>query len=233
MIALTKKGRQPVEVVGILGDQHHPFIHKDYLTFALDTGKRYGVNRWVNAGDEVDQCGLGNYDNDPDGMSPGDEYLAAMESIQPWYKAFPKMDIMESNHGMRPFKKAFKAGIPKAYLRTYKEFMQCPEGWNWHHRLIINKVMYFHGEPHSGQLAAVNAAKANRMSCVIGHIHSYGGANYSRNFKDEIFGLNVGCGIDEKAYAFHYAKEMPTRPTLGMGIVIDGREALFISMGSK
>jgi hypothetical protein len=232
MIAMTKKGRKPLEVVGILGDMHHPFCHKNYLEFVKDAGKRYGVTKWVCIGDELDQCSLSSYDGDPDGQSAGDEYIAAMGSIQPWYKAFPNLAILESNHGIRPFKKAFRAGIPKAYIRTYKEFMKCPEGWNWHSRLILQGVTYFHGEPHSGQMAAMTAAKANRMSAVIGHIHGHGGVNYSRNFKDEIFGLNVGCGIDEKAYGFHYAKELPTRPTLGMGVVIDGKEALFITMGS-
>jgi hypothetical protein len=230
MIALTKKGRQPLCVVGAIGDMHHPFCHKDYLRFVKDTGRRFGVTKWVCMGDELDQCGLSDYTNDPDGLSPGQEYLEAMESIKPWFKAFPNLDIMESNHGLRPFKKAFKAGIPRAYLRTYKEFMCSPPGWNWMHRQITQGVLYFHGEPHSGQMAAINAAKANRSSAVLGHIHSFGGVNYSRNFKDEVFGLNVGCGIDEKAYAFHYARELPARATLGMGIIIDGREAHFIPM---
>jgi hypothetical protein len=230
MIALTRKGRKPISVVGHIGDQHHPFCHPEYLPFVLDTGRRYGVTRWINHGDELDQCGLSDYVLDPDGMSPGEEYMAAMASIQPWYKALPVMDILESNHGLRPFKRAKKSGIPRAYLRTYKEFMKCPPGWNWHQRLVVNNVLHIHGEPHNGQMAALNAAKVNRMSTAIGHVHSFGGVNYSRNFKDEIFAMNVGCGIDEKAYAFHYASDMPQRATLGMGITIDGREALFIPM---
>ena len=232
MIALTKKGRQPVEIVGSIGDQHHPFCHKHYLEFVKDTGRRYGVTRWVNQGDELDNCALSDYDSDPDGMSAGDEYAEAMKSIQPWYKAFPKMDILESNHGLRPFKRAKKSSTPRAFIREYHEFMKSPPGWVWHPRLVINHALYIHGEPHNGQMAAINAAKANRSSVIIGHVHSFGGVNYSRNFKDEIFALNSGCGIDEKAYAFHYAKDMPQRPTLGMGIIIDGREALFIPMGT-
>jgi hypothetical protein len=231
MIALTKKGRQPLEVVGHIGDQHHPFCHKHYLEFVLDTGKRYGVTRWVNQGDELDNCSISDYATDPDGMSPGDEFKAAMESIKPWYKAIPVMDILESNHGLRPFKLAKKAGLPKVWLQAYRGAMQSPPGWKWQSRLIRNNYLSIHGEPHNGQMASITAAKMNRMSTVIGHVHSFGGVLYSRNFKDEIFGLNVGCGIDEKAYAFHYAKELPQRATLGMGIVIDGREAIYVPMG--
>jgi hypothetical protein len=219
------------DTVGIIGDMHHPFCHPNYLEFVRDTFRKYGVTKAVCAGDEWDNCALSEYDDDPDGLSPGDERMAALESIQPWYKAFPKLEVMESNHGLRPFKKAMRAGIPRAYLRGYREFMQAPIGWQWHKRLIIKNVLYIHGEPHNGQLAAINAAKANRISTVIGHVHSYGGCLYSRTNKDEIFGLNVGCGIEQNAYAFQYADSMPARPTLGVGIVRQGKEAIYVPMG--
>jgi hypothetical protein len=45
-----------------------------------------------------------------------------------------------------------------------------------------------------------------------------------------IFGMNVGCGVDVKAYAMAYGKVYPKKPTLGCGIVIDGKIALFIPM---
>lgn len=216
--------------VGVLGDKHHPFCHPHYLEFVKDVGRKYGVTKWVDAGDEWDNCALSDYDSDPDGMSAGDERKAALEASQAWYKAFPRLDILESNHGLRPFKKAFRAGIPRSYLKSYREFMGAPPGWVWHKRLILQNVLYIHGEPHNGQLAAINAAKANRMSTVIGHVHSFGGVNYNRTHKDEVFGLNVGCGIDETKYAFHYADAHPSRPTLGMGIIKDGREAFFVPM---
>lgn len=216
--------------VGVIGDLHHPFCHPNYLEFVKDTCRRFKVTRPVCAGDEWDNCALSDYDDDPDGMSPGDERLAALEASMPWYKAFPKLDLLESNHGLRPFKKAFRAGIPRAYIRSYREFMEAPIGWAWHKRLILQNVLYIHGEPHNGQSAAINACKANRISTVIGHVHAFAGVNYSRTHKDEIFGLNVGCGINEKAYAFHYADAIPARPTLGMGIIKDGKEAFFVPM---
>jgi hypothetical protein len=79
-------------------------------------------------------------------------------------------------------------------------------------------------------MGALNRAKDNRQSTVIGHIHSFGGVMYSASEIDMIFGLNVGCGIDVNAYAVAYAKQFAKRPTLGCGIVIDGKIGLFIPM---
>ena len=181
-------------------------------------------------GDEWDQAGLGRFDKDPDGLSPGDERIAALEASQKWYKRFPIMDVLESNHGVRPFKTAFRAGIPTDYMKSYQEFTGAPKGWVWSTRLMIDDVMYFHGDPFSGKDAAMNAANKNRVSCVIGHVHSFGGVQYHKSFKDEIFGLNVGCGINDLAYPFRYAQNNAARPTLGCGVIIDGREAFFVPM---
>lgn len=214
----------------VIGDMHAPFTHPEYLEFIKDAKRRFGCNVVVNIGDETDQAALSRYDSDPDGMSAGDEHSAALEALKPWYKTFPTMTVLESNHGVRPFKRAFRAGIPSAYMRTYTEFMRSPNGWQWTKRLVLDGVLYFHGEPFSGKDGAINAALKNRCSSVIGHIHTHGGAQYHRAFKDEIFGLNVGCGIDDKAYPFKYAQDNATRPTLGCGVIIDGREAFFVPM---
>ena len=69
-----------------------------------------------------------------------------------------------------------------------------------------------------------------RMSCAIGHVHCFGGVQYSSSTKDMIFGLNSGCGIDIKRYAFAYGSNFSVRPTLGCGVVIEGEHAYFEKM---
>lgn len=218
--------------VGILGDIHCPFDHKDYLEFCQDTFSDYGVDLTVDIGDEIDFHGISRFDIDPNGLSPKDEFIRGLEHLKRYYKAFPNMIVVESNHTARPFRAAFKAGIPALFMRSYKEFLQAPKGWNWHERFTIDGVMYEHGEGYTGKQAHLNAALANRQSTVIGHVHSFGGAQYSA-VKDKsklIFGLNVGCGINIDSYCFNYAKVYPNRPTLGCGIVLDGEEAFFVPM---
>ena len=214
----------------VIGDQHRPFEHPLYLKFCQDTYKRFGCNKVVNIGDEWDQCALSRYDSDPDGMSAGEEQLAAVEASKPWYKAFPEMTLVESNHGLRIFKKAFSAGIPRIYMKAYRDFQEAPVGWVWKPNVIIDKVLYFHGEPFAGIHGHVNAAAKHRMSVVIGHIHCHAGVQYSRALRSEIFGMNVGCGIDDTTYPFRYAQENASKPVLGCGVVLGGKEAIFVPM---
>jgi hypothetical protein len=122
-------------------DLHHPFCHKHALEFVLDVKARFKCDTVVQLGDELDMAALSRYDSDPDGMSAGDELKAAKVSLKPWFKAIPKLKLVESNHTIRPFKKAFSAGIPKAYLKSYSEFLDAPSGWSWEPRLFIDGVM--------------------------------------------------------------------------------------------
>ena len=214
----------------VISDTHEPFAHPHAIQFLEDVKHRFKCNKVVHIGDELDQAALSNFDSNPDGMSAGDELKAGQQAMKKWYKAFPNVDVMESNHGVRPFKKAFRAGIPTAYVRGYREFMKAPPGWNWFPKLFIDGVMYFHGEPFAGQTGHINAANKTRNSVVIGHLHCGGGVQYMQTHKDRIFALNVGCLINDKTYPFKYAENHATRPTLGCGVVLDGREAFFVPM---
>ena len=48
-----------------------------------------------------------------------------------------------------------------------------------------------------------------------------------------VFGLNVGCGIDDEAYAFVYGKHSRNRVTLGCGVVFGPEQAIFVPMGKE
>ena len=214
----------------ILGDQHRPFEHPDYLKFCKDTYKRYNCNKVVNIGDEWDNCALSRFDKDPEGMTAKDEYEAALDASKAWYKAFPTQQVVESNHGLRPFKTAFVAGLPKVYMKSYSEFTKAPKGWTWHTHVVIDGVLYFHGEPFSGESGHIRAMMKHRRSVVIGHIHAFAGVNYSQSAHDQLFAMNVGCGINDKTFPFNYAKNQATRPVLGCGVVLKGKEAIFVPM---
>ena len=94
----------------------------------------------------------------------------------------------------------------------------------------LDGVLYEHGTGSSGKDAAFNRAVAQRCSVVMGHIHSFAGVKYHANPFSRIFGLNVGCGLDIRLYAFEYAKMTVHRPVLGCGIVVDGDVGLFVPM---
>lgn len=225
-----KTKKQHKEIVLAVPDIHAPFQHPGTLDFLADLMREWKPTRIVNLGDEIDACALSFHDTDPDGMNAGQEHREALKFMRQLYKVMPKVDVCTSNHTARPFRRAFKFGIPTLFLKQYHEFMEAPPGWTWADHHEIDGVRYEHGEGFSGADAHVKAMTKNRQSVVIGHVHSYAGVSYSATAKDMLFGMNAGCLIDNNAYAFAYGKKFPNKPILGAGIVVEGHHALFIPM---
>ncbi len=220
---MSKKAKHTVLV---LADTQNPFEHPDYLAFTKAVHRKYGCDLVVHVGDEADQHTLGSFDPDPDGMSGGDELRATVESLKPYYRAFPNVMVCESNHTARIFRKAFRHGIPRGYLRDYRDFLGAPKGWQWADKWEIDGVIYQHGEGYSGQAGALNAAKDNLAPTVIGHLHSEAGILSWANSKVLIWAMNVGSGIDKDAYAFAYGKKLRKKPILSCGVVVKGQPVL-------
>ena len=205
----------------IIGDMHAPFTHPKYLRFCLDIAESWRIDRVVNIGDVVDMHAISRHETDPNGHSAERESELAYEEIQRWHVAFPKALVCEGNHDARVLRAARSAGIPDRYVKTHNELWSTP-GWNWQFSHEIDGVLYEHGTGSSGRDAAFLRAKEKRRSLVMGHTHTTLGVKWHTNERDRIFGLNVGCGIDIRAYAFAYGRPFPSRPTLGCGVVIDG-----------
>jgi hypothetical protein len=218
-----------MSIVLVIPDLQYPFAHKDHLDFLKTVAKKFKPNRIINIGDEVDFHAISEWDHDPDGLSAGDELKAGIGDLKRLYEIFPTVQVCTSNHTARPFRRAKKYGIPSAFIRDYREFLKAPKGWTWADSWEIDGVKYQHGEGFSGQAGALKAALTNMQSTVIGHIHSHAGIQYSANSRYLVFGFNVGCLIDRHSYAFAYGKNMPNKPILGCGIIIDGIP-LFIPM---
>ena len=215
----------------VIGDTHEPFTHQNYRAFCVEIANYFRCDRVFHIGDEVDNHAISYHESNPDGMSAGHEFEQAYDAMQLWFRDFPVVDICIGNHSALNFRKAHTAGLPKKFLKTYNQVWDAPDTWNWAWEHRFGDVLLEHGINSSGQNGAINRAKDNRMSTVIGHIHSFGGVLYSASDRDIIFGLNVGCGIDVRRYAFEYGKQFKKRPTLGCGVLLDGgRAALFIPM---
>lgn len=205
-----------------IGDLHAPFEHADALEFVKAIRKKIGPTKIVCMGDEADMHALGNYDHDPDGLTSGGELEAAREHLKAWYKTFPDVEVLRSNHTERPFRAAFRAGISKLFIRDYRDFLHAPKGWNWHEQIIIDEVQYEHGEGFTGRNGAISCALGNMRSTVVGHIHSFAGVQFSANPRFLVFGFNVGCLIDKDKYAFAYGKKIKNKPILGVGQIERG-----------
>lgn len=214
-----------------LSDLQVPFAHPDALAFCKAVAKKEKPDMIVQMGDLIDVHSTSDYDPDPDGMSAGDELQKSREELKKWAKAFPKVTVLLGNHDMRYHKAAFKARIPKDVLKSFGDMLETPKTWTYEEELIIDGVLYVHGDQSTGVSpnASIELAKSAMQSVVHGHYHINAGIQYYANKRHLIFAFNTGCLIDRKAYAFNYGKKMIKKPILGIG-VIDGGIPKFIPM---
>ena len=218
-----------MSIVLVIPDIHAPFVKKGFLRFVKGVYKKYKCNKVVQIGDEVDLHSVSRHPKSPDGLSEGAEVKAAIKELSNWYKAFPKVDIVYGNHSVRLHKRAFEAGLPECFGRSLKEILKAPKKWNWHDDILIDGVLYTHGTGYSGRNIAFKLAQENMCSVVCGHIHSVAAVNYfTTKTRKTFFGLSVGAGVDDEAYAFAYGRTNYKKSVLGCGVVINGKEAIFV-----
>ncbi len=219
-----------VETILAIPDLHCPFAHRDAFDFLDKIKQIYKPTLVICLGDELDAHAFSSkFSADPDGMSPKHELLEGISALKDLYKIFPAAKVCLSNHTERPFIKAFHSGLPRQMMKSYQEFLEAPDTWRWSLYWDYYGVRYEHGEGLSGAGGALKAVLRNRCSTVIGHLHSFAGVTYTASSRDLLFGMNTGCLIDQKAYAFKYAAKLRDKPVLGAGVIVDGIP-LFIPM---
>ena len=211
----------------IISDMHVPYQHPDTMDFLKEVKAQFKPTRVLNVGDEVDKHAMSFHDSDPDLPSAGDELEKAIEELQPLYELFPKMDLVESNHGSMVYRKGKHHGIPRKYLRDYGEILEAPEGWQWSDSLLIplpngQELFVTHGLRKDGMKLA------QQMGCnvVQGHYHTEFNIKYSSSPSQLYWSMQIGCLIDDKCLAFHYNKTTAIRPIIGVGMVIEGQPLL-------
>jgi len=218
------------KVVGIIGDLHAPFIKDTYIDFIKDTFKQYKVTDVVFIGDIVDLHAVSRHMTEPSAKGAHQEYIMAYEALRPYIKAFPKAKVCKGNHDNIVERQIATLGMPAVFMKDFKELWGLPDDWEIDSQFIIDNVFYHHGLGAGGVNGAINKALNERMSVVQGHQHSIFNIEYRANQRDIIFGMSVGCGVDNTAYSFEYGKYMARKPVLGCGIVNSSSEAHLVPM---
>lgn len=206
----------------VISDMHHPYSHPDTLAFLKAAKAKYNPTDVVCIGDEVDFHALSFHDSDPDLDSAGVELAKAVKALQPLYKLFPKVTVVESNHGSMVLRKALHGGIPSKAIRSYNEILEAPKGWTWKFDVKLNTplgpIYFCHGK--SG--AAGRLASQYGMSCIQGHYHEKAQITYISTPERLMFDAHTGCLADDKSLALGYNKVNPKRPIVSIIVVLDG-----------
>ena len=221
------------EVIGIIGDTHCLFDHPNYADFCYDTFKKNHVTKVIHIGDLVDNHAISRHQTETCAMSPLEEYAETLEHVKKYTERFPELTLIRGNHDDIPLRQMASLGIPPIFLRDMHELWKLPKKWDIVEDIILNDVYYFHGVGSSGKYCGFNRAMANRMSTVQGHIHSAFHCIYHANPTGLIFGMAVGAGVDNEAYAFAYGKPSPNKSVLGCGIVFSSVHAMAVPMDKK
>jgi predicted phosphodiesterase len=215
------------EVILCISDMHHPYSHPDLIPFLSAIKDHYNPTQVVSIGDEVDYHAISFHSHDPDLFSPGQELEKAIEHLQPLYKLFPTMQIIESNHGSLVYRKQKHAGLPRSVFKEYRDILEAPEGWSWHRDLTLRMVNGLDVFFTHGMKANVTLLSKNMSMCVVqGHYHSKFKVEYWANTQCIRWGMQIGCLINDHSMAFEYNNTTMERPIIGTGIIIDGHPML-------
>lgn len=208
----------------VIGDLHAPFTKRKYIDHCVDTYNRFRCDRVVFIGDVLDNHYSSYHETDPDGLSGGDELDAAIYHLSEWVNTFPEAFVTIGNHDRLVARKAFSGGIPSRWVRDYSEVLEAP-GWTFTPDIEIDGVLYQHGEGGT----AHRVAAREQISVVQGHLHQQAYVQNLVGRRSRLFGMQVGCGVDRKAYALAYGKAGP-KPAISCGVVIDSGHTPIVSM---
>jgi len=211
----------------VISDLHIPYHHLDAFAFLKALKKKYKPDLIVNIGDELDHHAISMHEHNPDLMSAGDELKQSKEYVRDLEKIFPEMTIVHSNHSSLVYRRALKYGLPKDYLKSYNEFLGVGEGWKWVDDYTVtlsdgSRCFFTHGISAD----VLKVAAQYGMNTVQGHFHTKFSIGYFSNPDALIWGMQVGCLINQKSMAFDYAKNFKSRFIVGCGMIIDGQPKL-------
>lgn len=203
----------------IVPDTHIPYSHPDYLKFLKRIKDIFDPEIVIHLGDELDYHAISFHDSDSSLLSADMELDQAIVEIQEGlHKLFPKMYLLESNHGSLVYRRMKHHGVPVRTLKSLEELYETPL-WTWHHDILLlteNGPTYFcHGKSKAyGKLCKEMAANA-----VQGHFHGNFEITWHRSSLMSRYNMFVGCLVDEDSMAMAYARNNLPKPIHGCGLI--------------
>ena len=228
---MGKRNSTQPTIIG--SDDHAPFQHEARLDFYATVKRRYPKADFVHAGDLFDFHAMSRHQTEVDACSPEEEYEEARSFVKALTKIFPKGNIVLGNHDMIPQRQLASLGMPSVLLKNPNELYGLPKGWNVHPLYYVieeKNTLVEHGIGSGGMYGCFRTALKKRGSFVQGHTHAHAMVKYAANHASTIFGMNVGCGCDDKALAMRYGKYHPDKGVLACGVVHSEKQAELILM---
>jgi hypothetical protein len=199
----------------VIGDLHAPFTLTTYLKFCREQQENYNCGTVIFIGDIIDNHFSSYHESDPDGYGAGEELDRAIDMISDWYHTFPKATVIIGNHDRLVYRKAYSGGVSKKWIREYKDVLGT-NGWDFVENIELFGVNFNHGEGGTAR----NRIKSELQSQVQGHLHTQLYTDYLVGANFIVWGMQVGCGVNNKSYAMAYGKNYK-KPAIGCGVVLN------------
>jgi predicted phosphodiesterase len=204
----------------IIGDLHEPFCLDGYIEHCRSVQENENCGTVIFIGDIIDNHYSSYHESDPDGYSAGEELNRAINKIANWYKVFPNATVIIGNHDRMVYRRAHTAGVSQRWIRRYNEVLETPN-WKFVEEVELFDIDFNHGEGGTARTRMKNELQSQ----VQGHLHSQFYIDYAVGKKGMVFGMQVGCGIDRRAYAMAYGKNFK-KPAIGCGTIKYGIPSL-------
>lgn len=219
------------KIVGIIGDTHIPYELEGYRNWVKSIFDSQGVNYVIHIGDLFDHHALSFHDSEPSLKGSHGEYIDALNRLEPWKKTFPQLTLIHGNHDDIPARQMKKVGLnPEMFMRPLGHIYDFPKKWVEVEEIQIDGVLYHHGHTAVGVNGFRNDAKHRMQNSVSGHAHGNLGVSYTASNHRLVWGMAVGCGIDNSKMAFAYGKHFKNKPIVGCGVVKYGKTPLVFAM---
>jgi len=220
---VKEKGNKIRETTLAFSDPHGPFQHPDTYDFLTAIRDKYKPTDVLNGGDEVDLHYLNYHEKEQRILNPTGERNKAIEHCRVMQDIFPKMILLDSNHGDLVDRKAKTAGIHPEDLKSKKDRLEITADWEWHKSIILdfpNGDSAYCVHHYSGNV--MTGSEKVGMSLIQGHVHTQFSCGYRSTPEGLHFGLQLPCLIDTHSPAFKYAHPRQGRIMVGATIIEGG-----------
>lgn len=224
MLEIDARGKR----VLFISDTHIPYSVRGYLAFLEDISKKFKPEIVIHGGDEIDYHAISFHKSHAELYSAGHELdKAIIELKDGLHRLFPKMFLLESNHGSLVYRRLKFEGVPIRVLRPLPDLYETPQ-WSWHPKIKLltdrGDVLVSHGM--SG--IAGMWAKMTGTSTVEFHYHTKFHITYLQSITGKRYSMHCGCLADRDSMAMAYAKENMAEFINGTGAIMANGEPFLI-----
>lgn len=209
-----------------ISDTQIPFEHVDALAFCDAVRRRFDIKPTAvyHVGDLVDNSFITTFVRHHLSLPDHREIDLCIEHLRDWQQVFPRMRLCVGNHELRAHKRLAESGLSPRRLKSFNELYGLGRGWEFKDEWVINgDTFVYHGDKPTVQ-NLIRFASNNSMNVICGHHHTKLKLEFHTNkLGKTVWAMNTGCLIDKESHAFYYGKKWPQKPTLGLGLLVNGQ----------